>query len=109
MEPGKDFKIYPELNTTDVSILNSKSKEPTLAVGATTSTVAGILSIVAVFFPNLLDENATKAILLIVALFLPFVTAMFIRGKVWSPASVKEVVDEAVQNAEAVLKSRGPN
>ncbi len=74
-------------------------KEPALKVGATTSTVAGILSLVALVIPGFISDKQSTIILIISAFALPLITAIFTRGKVWSPASVQELIDHAVADA----------
>jgi hypothetical protein len=75
-----------------------KTTQPALAVGSTTATVAGVLTLVLYFFPNI-PNTVIQSLLVISAFVLPLITALFTRNKVWSPASVQEVVDEAVRRA----------
>lgn len=79
--------------------LKDLSKEPALATGASITTVAGLSSLVLSLWPNLISDSKLNVILVIVAFFLPIVTAIFTRGKVWSPATVQEVLDVAVEDA----------
>lgn len=83
-----------------------KAAEPALRVGTLTGSVAGILSILVVLFPNLLTNRQTLIILVISAFTLPIITAVLTRGKVWSPASVEDVIEEAVKGAEDVIKNK---
>lgn len=73
-------------------------KEPAVAVGTIVGSVSGLLSVLLYFFPNIPD-GTIKTITVIAAFLLPIVSAYFTRGKVWSPNSVKIVVDEAVAAA----------
>lgn len=72
--------------------------EPALTVGGGTATVAGVLSLALYFFPDI-PNSVIQTLLVISAFGLPIITALFTRGKAWSPASVQEVVDEAVRRA----------
>lgn len=85
--------------TTTPAIPTSDAKEPVLLVGGSVGTVAGILGLISYINPNLLTGRTPEIILMIAGLVLPIVTAIFARGFVWSPHSVKELVDEAVTNA----------
>lgn len=78
---------------------NNQATEPAVKVGTFTGTVAGLISLILYFAPNLLNDKQLGIIAIIGAFLLPFVTALFTRGKVWSPAAVKAVVDEAVAKA----------
>lgn len=80
-------------NDTDAA----KDKEPALKVGTATGTVAGILSILLVVAPDALSEKQINVILVIGSFLIPLITAFFTRKKVWSPASVIEAVDAAIE------------
>lgn len=84
-------------------IPNNKHEEPTLKTGTSTAGVAGVLSLVFFFFPELLSERQTTLILVLAAFVLPLVTALFTRGKVWSPASVQELINEATKEANITI------
>ena len=81
-------------------IRDKKDTEPALRTGVNTSAVAGILTLIAFLWPGLLSNHTSTIILVISAFVLPIVTAIFTRNKVWSIASVTELVDEAVKAAE---------
>lgn len=85
-------------------IPNNTSRNPALAVGASTTTVAGLLSLLLVVFPHALTEQQITAIAVVGAFVLPLITAALTRGKVWSPASVQATVDEAIVNATTNFK-----
>lgn len=86
---------------------DTKPSEPAVKVGSITGTVAGVLALVAYLAPNFLTDKQTTIILIVAAFVLPIVTALFTRGKVWSPASVEELIEEAVTEAkEVVLKDQ---
>lgn len=85
---------------------NNTAEEPSLKVGSLTATVAGALSLITVFFPDLMSEKTITVILVVAAFVLPLITAIFTRGKVWSPASVQALVDAAVADATEKLKER---
>lgn len=98
-------KLATQLVNSDES-----STEPARNVGITVTSVAGILSLITVLFPNLLSDRVQVLIYVIASFALPLITAFLIRGKVWSPASVVEVVDEAVDGAlEAAKKPKNVN
>lgn len=79
------------------------AKEPAIRTGSNVAAVAGLLSLITVLFPELLTDREITIILVISAFVLPIVTALFTRGKVWSPASVKEVIEEATKEAADVF------
>lgn len=85
---------------------NKDSKEPALKVGSAVGSVAGILYILGFVFPDFLTEKQTNVILVVSAFLLPIITAIFTRGKVWSPATVEEIIDEAVTESERIIKER---
>jgi hypothetical protein len=102
----KAYEIYKSpstgkthVNLTQVSSV-SPAKEPAIAAGTTVFTLTGLLSGITVLFPHLLTDRQTAAAFLIAALISPFVTALLTRRKVWSPASVLELVEEAIKEAE---------
>ncbi len=90
----------------DYVIDNSESKEPALAVGTAVGSVSGLFFVLSYFFPNLLSENQIQLLLVLSSFVLPIATAIFTRGKVWSPASVQETVDKAVADAKKQIESK---
>jgi hypothetical protein len=97
------------LNEIKIKEVNAvePSKEPALKVGTATGTVAGLVSLLLAFNPNLITEKQTLLILVVAAFLLPIITAISTRKFVWSPASVIAVLDEAVKQAlEARQKDR---
>lgn len=86
-------------------------KEPALMVGASVTSVAGVLSLIGYLVPNFISDGAMDKIVIIAAFVLPIITAIFTRGKVWSIASVQQVIDEAVTEAmkQKELKNRDPD
>ncbi len=96
----RERRLYDFLNEEDYMIPNNTSKEPALVVGTATGTVSGLFFILQYFFPEMLNERQSQFLLVAVSFLLPILTAAFTRGKVWSPASVQEELDKAVQNAK---------
>lgn len=88
-----------------LDVKNKEEREPALKVGAATGTVAGILFLVTSLFPHLMSDRTTTIILVVSAFLLPIITAIFTRGRVWSAASVEELIEDAVQDALRVYKS----
>lgn len=80
---------------------NPATSEPALKVGTLTASVAALGTLLLYFFPKL-PESVLMAIIVLLAAILPVITAMITRGKVWSPASVKDVVEESVSRAVAI-------
>lgn len=90
-------ELFTQL-TTDPNT-TSESKEPALKVGAIVTVVlSASYIIVKQVIPNVPDAtiDATFSVL---AVIVPLVVAWIIRSKVWSPASVQAVTDEAVKQA----------
>lgn len=86
-------------------------KEPALTTATFVASVISILSLLnKYFFPNLLTDDQEQVIYTVIAIVIPWITAYFIRRKVWSPASVQKAllrqkVNEALTkpNPRAVL------
>jgi hypothetical protein len=97
---------YQNLSGKVYADLDPKEKEPALKVGGYTSSVAGILSVILALFPNVLTERQALVVLVIASIVLPLVTAAFTRGQVWSPASVKELLDEALEEAKKLIEKK---
>ncbi len=85
-----------------------KAKEPALTSGLIVTNGVGILGLINVFFPHLLTDQQELSVYIIAAFVLPIITAVFTRGRVWSPASVDELLEEAITSAEEVKKNQGP-
>jgi hypothetical protein len=81
--------------------VNDLTKEPALATGGAITTVTGVSALALSLWPNLISDAKLNVILVVAAFLLPLITAVFTRGKVWSPATVQEVLDEAVAQALA--------
>jgi hypothetical protein len=87
-------KLLNDLNTD-----NNKATEPAFAIGLSTTTLASMIYvIVQLFFPHFPDEKLND-IALVAALVLPIIAGLVTRNKVWSPASVEAVVEEATAKA----------
>lgn len=82
-----------------LNVKNKQDREPALRTGLSIGTVAGILSLVNFFFPELLNDRQNTLILVFAAFMLPLVTAIFTRGKVWSPDTVEQIIEEATEEA----------
>lgn len=83
--------------TEDSFAGNFKHTEPALHIGTsstTTLTIAALIyTLIAHFYPKLVSEDMMNLIVLGVALFGPMVTSWLIRSKVYSPKTVKSIVD----------------
>lgn len=80
-------------------IKDNRIEEPAVATGSSVMTVAGALSLVLFFFPELLNERQQTVVLVLSAFLLPIITALLTRRYVWSPASVQRLIDNAVAGA----------
>lgn len=84
---------------------NRKSKEPALALGAVTTFVAAFIIIcLKLFFPDVVSDEIESSIYGFVGLLFPIITAFLIRRKVWSPASVEDVIEKAVTSAKDIAE-----
>lgn len=103
---GPGYVISRNLVNQEVSaeVHNSSRTEPVLSTAMFTSVAPAIGVIVYTLFPNLVSANGWNIIFYLIALLIPIVTALLTRGKVWSPASVKEVLENAIEAAEATKK-----
>lgn len=63
------------------------STEPALTVGTITGIASAVIALVVAFWPGLLTDLQSDAILSLVAILAPVVAAIIIRGKVtpWTP------------------------
>lgn len=77
---------------------NNPGKEPAIAVGSAASVIVALFYLIMTLFPDILNDTQEEAIVGIIAILAPIVAAVIIRSKVWSPASVKEVLSETKQN-----------
>jgi hypothetical protein len=86
--------------------------EPARAVGINYAAISTVLAGILYLLP--IPPEVIQAILVVAAFALPLIVSHRIRGKVWSPASVKLVMDqavEAVRDSERIkrrLKIPGP-
>lgn len=101
--PGYSLSASPVTQKVEAEVHNASEREPAINTGLiASSSVALIGGVVRIFAPNLLSQDMWELIFYIVALIIPIVTAVRIRGKVWSPASVKEVLDISIAEAEKI-------
>lgn len=70
--------------------------EPARVLGLLSTAVASVLALLVVFGVNL-TESQVAGILGVIAGVGPLVTAFLIRGKVYSPASVRRLVKHGVE------------
>ncbi len=97
----KTSKLEQLVGTPNVS----EKKEPALVVGSATAGVAGIIVLIlSTFFPKLVTEDVKTTIYGVVAILFPIIAGWITRGKVWSPASVEEVIEEAVKTKPGTTK-----
>lgn len=83
----------------EVAIINSDSKEPALRTAANVVIpVAATLGVIQLLWPNLVSEDVKNVILTVIVILMPFITAFFTRGHVWSPASVKDLINQVSDN-----------
>ncbi len=99
---------FPESEAeVKASVLGEKTKEPAVTTGTIITGVVGIGGLVQLFAPNLLSDDAWGIVYYLAAFFLPILTAVRIRGQVWSPASVQEVLNRALEEANKTNKANG--
>lgn len=72
--------------------LDPKSDEPVLSVGTVTAIGAAVLGVVAIYVPVPIETKA--AFLGLVAALAPIVTALWARRKVYSPATVAQLLQD---------------
>lgn len=110
MEEKKPYRVYTDFSKEiQVSVSNPGSKEPALKVGAITSaSVASVLGIVALIFPNLLDDKTTAVILLVSSIVLPIFTSLLSRPFVWSPSTVMDLARDVIKSVEDNGKPKSP-
>lgn len=91
-----------------VQTMDNPSKQPAIWTGVSVTAVAALFSMLNLALPNLMSDQAEQNTLVIAAFILPLITAFIARNFVWSPASVLEVVKEAVTEAEKVQARKPP-
>ncbi len=102
--PGYTLSANHVTGKLQSEVHNSSRLEPALGTGAILTSVAGIVGFVRLIWPNLVSADIWEMIFYLIALFIPIVTAARIRGKVWSPSSVSEVLKEALAEADKLKK-----
>jgi hypothetical protein len=75
-----------------------KAAEPVLTTYIAGLSVAGVVSIIIYFFPNMPKDIALNIAWVIMAVY-PVVVALITRTKVWSPASVEKLVKKTQYDA----------
>jgi hypothetical protein len=101
---GYTLSANPIDGKIEATIQNSNETEPARRTGLVLTAGISILGAIPFFFPNLMSDNAWALIYYFIAFLAPVITAVRIRGKVWSPASVSAVLREALDAAENVKK-----
>lgn len=81
-------------------------KEPALATGTATGTIGGVISLALVLIPDLLTDRQITIILVIAAFALPIISGIFTRPRVFSPATVKNMIDNGLRNANDILNKQ---
>lgn len=80
------------------TITYSDSKEPAVKIGASVAGVIAIIGIVNdVFVPDLLTNSGDSVLYAILALMAPVATSILTRKFVWSPASVKTLIEDLLK------------
>jgi hypothetical protein len=86
-------------NPPEVTIINSEQKEPALRTAAGVVIPTGaIIALVGLFFPAWIQSTWFTVALAALSTLMPVITALFTRGHVWSPASVKELLRQVDVN-----------
>lgn len=91
----------------DAQVLLGKADlptEPARNTGGLVSLVIILMSTITILFPNFLSNKTQLIIYMIASFILPLVTAFLIRKKVWSPASVQQVIEEVTAEASQLKK-----
>lgn len=106
VKSGRGYVLSEDVVTGKINaeVHNSSHTEPAYGVGAYFAAIPIILGFVKTLWPNILPANTWDIVFYLVALFIPILTALSIRGKVWSPASVSKVLKEAIEAAESTRK-----
>jgi hypothetical protein len=88
----------------------SKRTEPAMVVGTNVTMAASLLALVVAIFPNLIPENAVAPLGMILVIILPMVTSFLIRRKVFSPATVLNIVHaaEEEQRIKSAARTNDP-
>lgn len=102
VQSGPGYVLSENVVTGKISaeVDNASKSEPAVNTGVLMGAIPVIAVVVRYLWPNLLSDNNWDVTFYLIALFIPVVTAFFIRGKVWSPASVSQVLKDAIQAAE---------
>lgn len=85
----------PQRLVDDYRDMNIDSKEPSLKIGAIISALATIGAVIAQFFPELdVNSKPFAIVATIFTILVPLLVSWAIRGNVWSPASVADLIDQ---------------
>ncbi len=102
--PGYTLAKSAVTDQVEATVHNSNRTEPAVNTGVLMGAFPLLVGGIRILWPNLVSDSNWELIFYVTALLLPVVTAFFIRGKVWSPASVKEVLEQAIEAAENTRK-----
>ncbi len=110
---AKGYKIFPPVTESwnskpAVNVVNSAAKEPALGVAAVATAATVILNAVNGLFPNLISDDVINLINTLIVVLGPFILALFIRRKVFSPATVLEAIEEGIEATNKAAVARRP-
>lgn len=77
------------------------SKEPAIHIGAGASLIMGAFMIVAYFFPSILNDDTQRLVATVASTFGPLLIGYLIRRKVWSEATVIEMMDNLAKKSDS--------
>lgn len=94
----------------DAKALIGKANLPTnpaVNVGGVGTFLAAVFVLVNTFWPRLMTDTTETAILSVAAILAPVILGFIIRSKVWSPSSVRQVIESVYR--ETAVQSVKPN
>lgn len=98
--PGYTLSGSPITGKVTATVQDSSSKEPVRQIASVASIIGSVILVaVQLIKPEWAEVTAT-----VLAILGPLVLAIFTRNKVWSPASVRAVIEEAIKAAEQTKK-----
>lgn len=92
------------MSTSEVVVPNNKSGEPSVATGSIVGSLTAAAFLVLQIFPELRGNDVVFKVFVCTCFFLPLITGILIRRKVWSPKSVQELVDAVEESAKASVQ-----
>jgi hypothetical protein len=102
--PGYVMSRTPVANNIEVDIDHEKNSEPLYGITGTAGILGIVTFILTKYFPGVFTPDVMEWVNVLWMAGIPLAIGFIGRRYVWSPASVKRVLDFALQEAESSAK-----